>query len=473
MNIFMNTIEKIDVFGVPICLLTNKNNTQFQSKLGGIATIALGSISLIYFLYVMILWMNYQISPNINSKQQLIGYSEFQLEDSTIQIQLQDFSGDVDPFQKENNIITPLLFTYQDVTIYDEPIPLFSSKELPYLIQLNKGSLVLNTLFEQNDEKFQKQKQYFLVLAKCSSIFAFNGSYCADDNTINTYLSKYHGFFFLNIKLSQFNYKTKQLENFNKLYYTSFDTIKPQYTQILLKQQETIIDSGIIFNSYERFSFLNNYEFINQVIDNQFTQKVINSMSNFTYNFDSFGCFLIRIDNISIKEEITHPKLGQVLAQIGSIVQLIFILKHILVYYNSQLLENQLLNEIIKMYYPEFKEFQLNFFNQFKFSNQNNNINNSSIENLLENYSILRKKAKEKCKLNNILYEISRIQFILQQNFGDMVLVQSHQMGGKLDENQILSKKESNRLQIKPVESIDLDAQNYNIEPLELLIKQF
>ncbi|CAD8214139.1 unnamed protein product [Paramecium pentaurelia] len=36
--------------------------------------------------------------------------------------------------------------------------------------------------------------------------------------------------------------------------------------------------------------------------------------------------------------------------------------------------------EFIKIYYQEFKQFQLNFFNKFKFSNQQKNINNLSIK---------------------------------------------------------------------------------------------
>ena len=37
-------------------------------------------------------------------------------------------------------------------------------------------------------------------------------------------------------------------------------------------------------------------------------------MSNYTYDFDSYGSYLFRIDNISIIEEVTYPKLGFVLA---------------------------------------------------------------------------------------------------------------------------------------------------------------
>lgn len=38
-------------------------------------------------------------------------------------------------------------------------------------------------------------------------------------------------------------------------------------------------------------------------------------------------------------------------------------LKYIAIYYNNILLENELLHDIITMYYPEFKEVSLNVFN--------------------------------------------------------------------------------------------------------------
>lgn len=44
-----------------------------------------------------------------------------------IDLMLQDFTGDADPFRKYNNIITPHLYTVIDTRIIDKPIPLFSS----------------------------------------------------------------------------------------------------------------------------------------------------------------------------------------------------------------------------------------------------------------------------------------------------------------------------------------------------------
>ncbi|CAK82846.1 unnamed protein product (macronuclear) [Paramecium tetraurelia] len=193
-------------------------------------------------------------------------------------------------------------------------------------------------------------------------------------------------------------------------------------------------------------------------------------MSKFNYTFDCYGSYLFRIDNISIIEEITYRKLGSILAQIGSIIQLIFMLKYVVLYYNNQLSENELLSEIITMYYPEFKQYSVNFLNQFQFDKQDQ----YSIENLKLKYQVLQKGAREKCRLTNLLYEVSRIQFILQDKFGDSVLSQSHKMGGKFQQPQVeqLVSKEQNRLQIQPIDLIDLENQSHSPEPLEVLIKQ-
>ncbi|CAD8131283.1 unnamed protein product [Paramecium sonneborni] len=199
---------------------------------------------------------------------------------------------------------------------------------------------------------------------------------------------------------------------------------------------------------------------------------VISQMSKQTYKFKSLGSYLFRIDNFAVVENITVPKIGQVLAQVGSIISIIFLLKYLAIYYNKMLLENQLLYEIVSMYYPEIQKIKLNYFKQFEI--KQNSQNNIESQNIKYQYTSFIKRAKEKCRLNNILYEISRLQFIIQQQFGNQVLQQSHQMGGKLSNNFVdhQNSKESNRLTVKPVNSIDLENDYAFLDPLEILSKQ-
>ncbi|CAD8116149.1 unnamed protein product [Paramecium primaurelia] len=473
MNKILNTIDKFDIFGVPISLLTDAKASLYKSKFGGIITLLIGSISLTYFLYIIILWIDHQIPPIVSFKQQTISYAELKLSNSIIELELQDFLGDVDPFRKENNIITPNLYIVLNTTIYDKPIPLFSSEDKPFKISIDNGTIVLNHDYTGNDSRLE-MTQYLLVFESCSNLTAIPGSYCADENVINQYLSKFHGFLFLTIKLNQLQYSTGELEEIQKQYYTALELSRPLYSQVMLKQQETIIDNGILFNNYKQYSFLNNYELINQQVDNFFISQIISQMSKQKYEFKSFGCYLFRIDNIAVTENITLPKLGQILAQVGSIVQVIFLLKYIAIYYNQILLENQLLYEIVTMYYPDLKKIKLNYFNQLEIKPNSQNSSEYSNQNIKYLYITFSKRAKEKCRLNNILYEISRLQFIIQQQFGDQVLQQSHQMGGKLSNNYLdhQNSKESNRLTVKPANSLDLENEYVLLDPLEILQKQ-
>ncbi|CAD8122185.1 unnamed protein product [Paramecium sonneborni] len=473
MNKILNTIDKIDVFGVPINLLTNEKSSIFQSKVGGLLTLIAGALSISYFLYVFVFWVSNLIPPNISFKQETIGYAQFHIQSAMIELMLTDFSGDADPFRKENNIITPHLYTVIDTTIIDKPIPLFSTQEKPYIISFENVTLVLNHQIDP-DQNHQEMKQYLIVLESCSNTTLQDNGYCADQKTIDDYLQKFHGFLFLSIKLNQLNHVTRELEEFNKQYYQAFDMFKPQYSQVMLKQQETVIDDGLLFNNYQNYQFLNNYELINQQVDTLFSSNVVSQMSKQQYNFTNYACYLFRLDSIQVKELVTMPKLGQFLAQVGSIVQLIFLLQHIALYYNNKLLENQLLHEIITMYYPELKNIKLTIFNKLEFKESvDNNIKCINLD-FKSKYKILVDKAKEKCRFNNILYEISRIQFIIQQQFGDQVLQQSHLLGGKLENNyyELQNCKETKRLAIKPENSIDLGNGYPLLDPLEILSKQ-
>ncbi|CAK86794.1 unnamed protein product, partial (macronuclear) [Paramecium tetraurelia] len=216
MQQILNTIDKVDIFGVPVSLLTAAKASLYQSKLGGLITILIGGISLTYFLYVIIQWIDHQIPAIVSIKQQTISYAEFQLSDSIIQLELQDFSGDVDPFRKENNIITPNLYRILNTTIIDKPIPIFSSEDKPFKISIDNGTIVLNHDFVGVGDHFQ-MTQLLLVLEGCSNLTAVSGSYCADENVINEYLTKFHGFLFLTIRLNQLKYSVGELEDIQKV----------------------------------------------------------------------------------------------------------------------------------------------------------------------------------------------------------------------------------------------------------------
>ena len=135
------------MFGVPVGLLTNENELKFKSKFGGLVSLLAGSTSLVYFIYIIILWINNQVPPNVSSKQQTTGYSEFKWSERLITFNLFDFASNIDPFRKENNIITPLLYTLSDSRIEEQPIVLFSTEDNPGQLFLDEGFLILNNIY--------------------------------------------------------------------------------------------------------------------------------------------------------------------------------------------------------------------------------------------------------------------------------------------------------------------------------------
>ena len=62
---------------------------------------------------------------------------------------------------------------------------------------------------------------------------------------------------------------------------------------------------------------------------------------------------MIGVDSLSETQLIIYPKLGEILADVGSIMSTLMILKIIVIVVNSKLLEDTVLNKIISFYYPE------------------------------------------------------------------------------------------------------------------------
>ncbi|CAD8086052.1 unnamed protein product [Paramecium primaurelia] len=74
----------------------------------------------------------------------------------------------------------------------------------------------------------------------------------------------------------------QQVRNIVKKNYQAFDPKRPIFTQVMLKQQETIIDDGILFRNENSQQFLNNYEINNQKADIRFIPQAIQYMAQIT-----------------------------------------------------------------------------------------------------------------------------------------------------------------------------------------------
>ena len=63
----MNFLKKFDSFGVVYNFNVNNYDKQYKSTLGGLVTISVYILTLIYFIYKIILWQTGQLIPKIST----------------------------------------------------------------------------------------------------------------------------------------------------------------------------------------------------------------------------------------------------------------------------------------------------------------------------------------------------------------------------------------------------------------------
>jgi hypothetical protein len=84
MKHLVHIAKQIDIFGVPVPILTHRGEEKFKSLQGGLITTLISVLGLIYFIYMMDLWINGKISPNISTTQKTVDYAEFSWEEGLV-----------------------------------------------------------------------------------------------------------------------------------------------------------------------------------------------------------------------------------------------------------------------------------------------------------------------------------------------------------------------------------------------------
>ncbi|CAD8067664.1 unnamed protein product [Paramecium primaurelia] len=447
-----NLLKQIDLFSIPVPVLTDDAKSKYSSPCSGLISILASVLSLAYFAYVLSEWSNGNILPTITSNQQALAYSEQELEDNFIQFKLADPSNQ-DPFQRNNNIITPLLFVVEDYQIASAPLPLFSDEKNPFTVGLNKGTLIVNNLNQKiNEQSFKPQKNYLLIFIQCLDQYLIDNSNCASQEVIDQYMTEYHGFLSIVMKLEQYNYRKDQIEYITKQAYQALSPTYIQYTQIAIQQKAINLDNGLLFQNQVTYKLINDFYLINQSIDNQYIQNIVSSFSNQNVKLNAIMAYQIRIDNLQISDRIIMPKLSAVLAYIGSIVQVIFMLKYLALFINNQNLKLEMQTEILQIYYPNLKNMIIkrNYFGKIIPINETNQQDTQN-ETFIKQYEEHLDIAFKKLRLINIIYELSRIELLLEKHFGLENVSECNQMGSKFQFTSNDNKYQSSRVSIVSV----------------------
>ncbi|CAD8124212.1 unnamed protein product [Paramecium sonneborni] len=391
----MKYIKMADIFGAQF-----KQEIRFEEKLqksvlGGVLSMIVTVVSLGYFIYIMDEWRNSNILPKQSNIIKAENYSSILFSNENLfELCFWKYSSDViDPFRSTDNILMPIGI-YIIAGIPQKPFSLLSNTTT--LSTYNSNLIFVENLnIIQNSEfnpLLNQTKELLIVITTCNKQLLSENQTCANDDEIENFFIQQTTILSFWINTKYFNPKNQTFDIVKKQYYISFEKERAQQIQVILKQQKTIVDTGILFGNFEQQSFIFDAQFLMSTISNNFFDKLI--------HMETFLTFTIRLDPFSYDTQVVYPKLGEILAQVGSIVSVIMMVQYVAYFYNDYLLQSSLIETVLK-------SFIINY-DSFKGSSEKHN---------QITYTKMKKLAKEKLVFSNIINELSRIELFLLSLF--------------------------------------------------------
>ncbi|KAM3127314.1 hypothetical protein pb186bvf_020600, partial [Paramecium bursaria] len=393
MDHLVKFITKIDQNGAPLRIAIEKDIFEYKSLFGGLTTLVLYSLSLTYFIYGIVQWFTNQSSPIITTSQQSNERSKIQIPN------LQDYSlfnfasenKIISCFDKENLVLMILLFELNGV---DQP-------KFLQRLEINNEAINLknNTFYRNyiNEQGIVQDNQLMLIFTDCDTNLLNEDEICANQTTREAFWRQVN-FMKFTQHFQMFDHQQRQIQSMERTIYSIYTNQQTLFMQGVLKIQETEVDNGILFSQISTYQFISDFTFQTQ----SGPMELYKSM----FERNAYLIVTLKLDSIMNKQIIQYPKINQVLADIGSIIQIILFLNFVAIKWNQSLYEKDLQDRILKIYFP-----------QIDFSKQSISIQK------------IQKHCVEKISLVNLVYEISRLQFGMQKLMDRDKISELHQLG--------------------------------------------
>ncbi|CAD8158697.1 unnamed protein product [Paramecium pentaurelia] len=418
----MQVLRTADFFGVPFIQQIDPKQSIYKSAFGGLVTLLICSASLAYAIWVLYLWQNNQLSPKISNSIYVSDFSLLDLEYDVIKLYYWKFGeNQIDPF--ESKILLPLVMYTTN----------FSFTELQ-LIQMSNETSVdgsskyiipkMSLAFQQINGELYTTSEMYIEIVLCQEIYLQPNEKCASQELIDEFFKQP-----LNTVVMQVHYKS--LDSRDGSEQTSLQEF---YVQIEMKNCYTL-NTFLSSNLYEvQDSFLFGMPKYFEYIIGSSIQTQTNSFEycKQTYENDVLGLIYIMMKGNQTKTIFQYPHAGDLLANIGSIVSVLFMIKHVIIVLNEYYLKQKVLNEVISFYYPEFKSIMINKNWKQKITKVTLNKKNLDVKEYKQFYKKVKNQMEVKLSYLNMLYEISRIYFIIRSYNNRQELKKSHSVGIKL-----------------------------------------
>ncbi|CAD8070250.1 unnamed protein product [Paramecium sonneborni] len=459
----MQLLRTADFFGVPFIQQIDQKQSIYKSAFGGLVTLLICSASLGYAIWVFYQWQNNQLSPKISNSIYVSDFSLLDLNYDVIKLYYWKFGeNQIDPF--ESKILLPLVmyttnFSFTELSVINMSNETSVDGSSKYIIP--KMSLAFQTI---NGELYTTSEMYIEIVL-CSEIYLQPNEKCASQELSDEFFKQP-----LNTVVMQVHYKS--LDSRDGSEQTSLQEF---YVQIE-KQNCYTLNTFLSSNLYEvQDSFLFGMPSYFEYIIGSSIQTQTNSFEycKQTYENDVIALIYIMMKGNQTKTIFQHPHVGDLLANIGSIVSVLFMIKHLIIILNEYFLNQKILNELISFYYPDFKNIMI--LRDWKQKIKKISLHQKDVD--IKEYKRFYKKVKQQMETKlsylNMLYELSRIYFIIRSSNYREELKKSHSVGIKMNfpqtnENFLDSGPNSNLSNRLPMNLLVLNDEDANLLSLAM-----
>ncbi|CAD8127639.1 unnamed protein product [Paramecium sonneborni] len=436
----LKLLENLDQFGVTFQPSIKFQKSQHKTVIGGIMSIVLYGLSLGYLIYMLAQWSQGQTLPKITNTQRSIKNYEYSINETYVQFETRKLSQTIiDPFDPNAIVLQPVIYMFKNGVIIDQPQPVnFPVQRKDGFIVLNISNLSLSISEEKSE--VQPEIELMIALGKCQKRFLSDGQQCANQSIIDGYFSQPTNSLLLRQFVKEFNTNEESLETIGR---EQLISIQQNYTfqiQTFIRMQQAKIDTGALFEQIQQHNFIVDYRGSNAILDLNYFGQIL--------GYSLYVSLYYKIDNIQQKQIIIYPKLSEILAEAGSIASTLLILSYLVIMLNESQLQQEAVNQVISMYFPDFTQIKIkkNIIGQIVQVEREGkllDLNAFKIQ-----YEKLRRISQIKLSICNQIYELSRIQIILQTIFPQQFMNQSHLQGFPLKTQYIESCKEDQQSSI-------------------------
>ncbi|CAD8179490.1 unnamed protein product [Paramecium octaurelia] len=415
-RLFQTFIKQMSTSGVQNI---DYGQTKYKSTFGGLITITIFSVSLAYVIWIAYLWQTNQMSPKISRQNYISDYSLLDLSQDVIRLYFWRFNEEsIDPFV--NNILLPLV-------MYSNNNSLTELQLIKNHVVESYGDLYVPDMkfaFTYYEGYIYTQNEMYIQIVLCEETYLQPGEKCASQELKEQFFAQLGN------------------EVIIEFYSTTIDPRdgKEQrgYSEYFVSIEEQFCNSLAIFLKTTLFELQNKLlfgpsQYKEYIVDAQI-QTSTNSVEYCSKGFkaQSLGAIYLAMKGTQEKIILEYPRLGDLLANVGSIVSVLFIIKYFIMFLNEYYLNKKVLKEIISFYYPEFKRIQIK--KNWRGKMVEVSLNKIKIDPKIYKkfYDKVSGQMQKKLSYLNLLYEISRLYFVMRSSKFRNEFLKSHQIGIKI-----------------------------------------